>query len=145
MSKFRNKRGKETPKVSTASLPDIVFMLLFFFMVVTVIREKEILVDVSLPDASEVTKLVNRQKTEHIYIGQPIAGEENAAAVIQINDRFYSVDKIQYLLSNPAKEKHTVALQVDKDVTMGIVSDVKLEIRKANRLKLHYMAYKDLE
>ncbi len=143
MSKFKRNRSTGKTQISTASLPDIVFMLLFFFMVVTVIRQKEILVDVDLTKASEVTKLVDPRKTEHIYIGQPRKAEANAAPVIQINDKFVKREKVADAIAGNQGE--TVALQVDKGVTMGIVSDVKTEIRKANRLKVHYIAYKDID
>lgn len=71
MSKFKSKKGKGMPQVSTASLPDVVFMLLFFFMVVTVIRQREVLVDITLPEASEITELHDARKAEYIYIGKP--------------------------------------------------------------------------
>lgn len=145
MSKFKGKKGKAAPAISTASLPDIVFMLLFFFMVVTVIRQKEILVDITLPEASEITKLVNPRKAEHIYIGKPRGEHPDSAPMVQINDKFTKIDRIRALIADPAKQNETVALQVDQNVSMGIVTDVKTEIRKAERLKLHYIAYQDLE
>ncbi len=144
MSKFKKSAKKKQAQVSTASLPDIVFMLLFFFMVVTVIRQKEALVDVKLPKASELTKLVDPRKTEHIYIGKPRRSEPNAAPAIQINDKFVKKDGVAPAISGSGLENETVALKVDKGVTMGIVTDVKTEIRKANRLKVQYMAYQDV-
>jgi biopolymer transport protein ExbD len=145
MSKFKNKKGTTTPAISTASLPDIVFMLLFFFMVVTVIREKEILVDITLPEASEITKLLNARKAEHIYIGKARGQDPDSDPMIQINDKFTKVDQIRALINDPSRQNETVALQVDEKVSMGIVKDVKTEIRKAERLKLHYIAYKDMD
>lgn len=145
MSRFKNRKGKDRPMISTASLPDIVFMLLFFFMVVTVIRQKEILVDITLPEATEITKLVNPQEAEHIYIGQPINEVENAASVIQINDKFVKLEQVHYSVADPAKENEVIALEVDRDVSMGIVTDVKTEIRKANRLRVHYIANREME
>ncbi len=145
MSRFKNKQGKETPKVSTASLPDIVFMLLFFFMVVTVIRQKETLVDITLPQATEIAKLQNSRKTEHIYIGQDRRATTHEAPRVQINDKFIQVDDIHFTIADPAKDDDIIALEVDREVSMGIVTDVKTEIRKANRLKIHYMANQDYE
>ena len=71
MSKFRKKGGKSTPAISTASLPDIIFMLLFFFMVVTVMRESELKVQVQVPQATELTKLEQKSLVNYIYIGKP--------------------------------------------------------------------------
>ncbi len=142
MSKFKRKKKKDEVRISTASLPDIVFMLLFFFMVVTVIRQKEIMVKIHLPQATEVTKLEDPRKTDHIYIGPPRnTRQQNAAAVIQINDKFVKKERVA---ASIAKDKgETVALQVDKGVTMGVVTDVKLEMRKAERLKVHYIAHQE--
>ena len=72
MSKFSNKKGKEPPKVSTASLPDIVFMLLFFFMVTTVLRDAERKVTVNLPNATELTKLEQKSLVHYLYVGRPM-------------------------------------------------------------------------
>ena len=69
MSKFSKKRGKSKPEISTASLPDIIFMLLFFFMVVTVLRDATLKVSVSTPNASELTKLEKKSLVNYLYIG----------------------------------------------------------------------------
>ena len=71
MSKFKDKGSGGTPAISTASLPDIIFMLLFFFMVTTVMREVDPLVKVTLPEATEVTKLEDKALVDYIYIGPP--------------------------------------------------------------------------
>ena len=71
MAKFEKKMGKATPAISTASLPDIIFILLFFFMVVTVMREMEIKVENRLPQATELTKLERKSLVSFIYIGAP--------------------------------------------------------------------------
>ena len=62
MSKFTKKKSSELPAISTASLPDIVFMLLFFFMVVTVLRDSDLLVENKLPKADQVEKLKKELK-----------------------------------------------------------------------------------
>ena len=72
MSKFKKDNNKDTPGISTASLPDIVFMLLFFFMVTTVMRETTIMVKQSLPQASEIQKLEKKSLVSYIYIGSPL-------------------------------------------------------------------------
>ena len=72
MSKFKKDSSKDTPGISTASLPDIVFMLLFFFMVTTVMRETTIMVKQSMPEATEIKKLEKKSLVSYIYIGSPV-------------------------------------------------------------------------
>lgn len=150
MSKFSKKRGASTPEVSTASLPDIIFMLLFFFMVVTVMKESTLKVGVSVPDATELEKLERKSLVHHIYIGSPTAqyqAQYGTAARMQLNDQFAVVDDIPLFLEQEKlkvneKERDflTTSLRVDRAATMGLVSDVKLKLRKSNQLKINYSA-----
>ncbi|MCH8332097.1 MAG: biopolymer transporter ExbD [Bacteroidetes bacterium] len=152
MAKFQTKGDKGTPKVNTASLPDIIFILLFFFMVVTVMKESPKLVDVTVPQATELTKLEKKSLVSYIYIGKPVRRLQKRygdAPRVQLNDVIIADVKseiIQFIENerkkvSPAKEKFmTTSLRVDMDVTMGIVSDVKQELRKANALKINYSA-----
>jgi biopolymer transport protein ExbD len=150
MGKFAQKRGKESPAISTASLPDIIFMLLFFFMVVTVMRDSERKVDVTTPNASELTKLEKKSLVNYIYIGRPVEKFQAIAGTkprIQLGDKFADIKDIPLFL-----EKHRVkvpesqrgliktSLRIDKDVTMGIVTDVKTSLRKAGQLAVNYSA-----
>lgn len=148
MSKFRKKKGNRQPGISTASLPDIVFMLLFFFMVTTVMREVDLLVEVATPSATEITKLENKSLVSYIYIGAPMGslkktlGEEPR---IQLNDAFASKeDIIQWVEMEKNRRDEaeipriTWSMKVDQDTKMGIVTDVKQELRKANALKINY-------
>lgn len=153
MSKFRKNSNKDTPGISTASLPDIVFMLLFFFMVTTVMRETTIMVKQGLPQASEIQKLEKKSLVSYIYIGSPVERMQSTygtKARIQLNDAFATVDDIpQYITSERAArdEKEvpfmTTSIKVDKDTRMGIVTDVKQELRKANALKINYSTRKE--
>ncbi len=143
MTKFQSKKEKQKPAVSTASLPDIVFMLLFFFMVVTVMKDADQLVEVRLPDATELKKIKNRTDVQNVYIGKPfksLASTAGSAPRIQINDKFVEMDEVALILKKGTKEKDLINLRVDKDVTMGMVTDVKTEFRKAERLRVNYMA-----
>lgn len=154
MSKFRKNNSKDTPGISTASLPDIVFMLLFFFMVTTVMRETTIMVKQSLPQASEIQKLEKKSLVSYIYIGSPVErmqGTYGTKARIQLNDAFATVDDIpQYITAERAArdEKEvpfmTTSIKVDMDTKMGIVTDVKQELRKANALKINYSTRKEV-
>jgi len=147
---FRKKGGKKTPKISTASLPDIVFMLLFFFMVVTVMRETEQLVSVKYPKATELQKLEKKSLVSAIYVGKPTgnyAEKFGTAPRIQLNDAFADKeDIISFIQDERSKideklqNKMTTSLKVDQDVKMGIITDVKKELRKAGALKINYSA-----
>ncbi len=150
MSKFSKKRGATAPAVSTASLPDIIFMLLFFFMVVTVMKDSTLKVDVIVPNATELQKLEKKSLVSYLYLGKPkdkyreIYGTSTR---LQLNDKFASPDDIplfleQEKLSVP-EQLHpfmTASMRVDKNVTMGVVADVKVALRKANQLKVNYSA-----
>ena len=152
MSKFVKKRSKSSPAISTASLPDIIFMLLFFFMVVTVLRDAELKVAVSTPQATELTKLEKKSLVNYLYIGKPVPRYQSLYGTkprLQLGDKISEVHDIPIFL-----EKHrikvsenmrpgiTSSLRIDGQVTMGIVQDVKTELRKSDQLKVNYSAKK---
>lgn len=152
MAKFSRKGKGHMPSLSTASLPDIVFMLLFFFMVSTTMREQQVKVRVRLPAATEVAKLEKKSLTSFIYIGTPnrefqaIYGTD---ARIQLNDSFRTLEDIRDFISSEREKLDeadrgfmTVALKIDEDARMGMVTDVKQELRKASALKISYIARK---
>lgn len=148
MSKFKKKKDGDQPAISTAALPDIVFMLLFFFMVTTVMREVTLKVKVLTPKATEVNKLERKSLVSYIYIGEPIAALQSqfgTAPRIQLNDAFATKkDIIQFVEAEREKTNPvevplmTFSMKVDKEAEMGIVTDVKQELRKANALKINY-------
>lgn len=151
--KFSKKKSKGAPGISTSSLPDIIFILLFFFMVSTVLREKKPLVKVELPKATEITKLQKRNWVSNINIGPPQNQSRfGTAPRIQLNDAFGNVsDIIQFVENERAKKNEqirpylTFSLEVDQNVKMGIVTDVKQELRKANQLKINYATRQRVE
>ena len=155
MSKFRKDSKKNTPGISTASLPDIVFMLLFFFMVTTVMRETTIMVQQSLPQASEIQKLEKKSLVSYIYIGSPVERMQSTfgtKARIQLNDAFATLDDIpQYITSERSArdEKEvpfmTASIKADQNTKMGIVTDVKQELRKPNALKINNSTRKKVQ
>jgi len=140
------------PALSTASLPDIVFMLLFFFMVTTTMREQELKVKVKLPAATEVAKLEKKSLTSFIFIGQPTREYQTlfgTDARIQLNDSFKTLTDIRDFISAERESLDeadrgfmTVALKIDEEARMGQVTDVKQELRKASALKISYIARK---
>jgi biopolymer transport protein ExbD len=153
MSRFNPKGGKkEVPAITTASLPDIMFMLLFFFMVSTTLRENTINVSQSLPFATEITKLEKKSLVSYIYVGAPrreyqsLFGTETR---IQLDDKFATVNDIRGYIAGEwekrAEEdrpKMTVSLKADEKTKMGIINEIKTELRKAEALKINYSAKK---
>lgn len=152
MSKFNKKRGKTAPGISTASLPDIVFMLLFFFMVVTVLRDSELKVKVVTPFATELTKLEEKSLVNYVYVGRPVEKYQATYGTkprIQLGDRFSEIRDIPLFLEQhkvkvpeAKRSRITTSLRIDGSVTMGIVQDVKTQLRKSGQLKLNYSAKK---
>lgn len=150
MSRFKTKKGKGTPAINTSSLPDIIFMLLFFFMVTTVMREVTLKVRTKLPMATEVQKLDKKSLVSYIYIGPPINSKlYGTNSRIQLNDTFAKIDDIQEFVAKEREDRDeadrkfiTTSLKVDGLTKMGIVTDVKQELRKAGALKINYSTRK---
>ncbi len=155
MSKFQKKRGKSQPTISTASLPDIVFILLFFFMVITKMRETELMVSVVVPKATELEKLEQKSLIHYIYIGRPQARYQEiygTAPRIQLDDKFANVSDLPIFVENHKqgvpdglRKRVTSSMRVDGKITMGIVQDVKTQLRKIGQLKLNYAATKRVD
>lgn len=152
MGKFRKDSGKEVPAINTSALPDIVFMLLFFFMVSTTMKEVDTKVSNKLPSASEVKKLEKKSLVSYIYVGEPkeqfrkLYGTEPR---IQLNDQFANVGDIPDYIETERQQRDekevplmTTSLKVDKDTKMGIVSDIKQELRRVSALKINYSTRK---
>ena len=150
MGKF-NKAGKRgMPTLNSASLPDLIFTLLAFFMIVTTMREVSLKVEFKIPQGTELEKLEKKSLVTFIYVGKPTAefrkklGSEGR---IQLNDAYAEVDEIQAYVTNERssmKEEDqpfmTVSLKIDQDTKMGIVTDIKQALRQAYALKINYSA-----
>lgn len=151
MAKFNKKKEGDIPAVSTASLPDIVFMLLFFFMTVTTMKDSSLMVQNTLPNATETKKLEKKDRVIYIYVGKPTTQYQKTFGTqpkIQLNDKFADVKDIgPYILEQRAGKPQelqnvlTTALKVDKDANMGLISDIKQELRSVNALKVNYTTY----
>lgn len=152
MAKFGKSSSSEMPAISTSSLPDIVFMLLFFFMVTTSMRETEQKVMIKVPEASEAVKLERKDLASYMNIGTPIKhlqAQYGTEARIQLNDSFKNIDDIRDFvaaerdaMSEVDRQLMTVVIRCDRDVRMGIVSDIKQELRRCSALKILYTANK---
>ena len=148
MSKFKKKKSGGTPEVSTASLPDIVFMLLFFFMTATTMKDSDLKIENKLPKANQTAKLHKKQYVMYIYAGKPSERYRNTLGGsdrIQMADKIAPVSEVRNFIineratRNSEDEKYlTASLKIDKDVKMGLVQDIKQELRKVDQLKVNY-------
>ena len=158
MSKFKSDNKKKIPGISTAALPDIVFMLLFFFMVATVSKEEDLIVDITIPTAEQCKRLEDKSLEVYINVGAPVKelqGQYGSEPRIQLNDAIKDLTHIpQYIeekreeikrqaindeLGNRLVKKMIVSLKVDQKSKLGIIDDIKQELRKLNALKVNYV------
>ena len=152
MAVMKKKGNKSAPAIQTSSLPDIIFMLLFFFMVSTTMREITLIVKTQMPEATEISKLEKKSLVSYIYIGVPTNVKAYGDSPrIQLNNDYKSPAEIlEYItaerekLSEADRPQMTVSLKIDRGVRMGIVTEVKTELRRANALKICYVAQKSL-
>lgn len=136
--------------INTASLPDIIFMLLFFFMVTTVMREVTLIVKIKPPEATEVQRLEKKSLVSYIYIGVPVKSALfGTKPRIQLNDQFAKVEDIPSFIvaERQARDENdrkflTTSLKVDESIRMGIVTDVKQELRKSGAFRINYSTRK---
>ena len=127
MGKF-NKTGKRgMPELNTSSLPDLIFTMLFFFMIVTTMREVTLKVQFRVPQATELEKLEKKSLVSFIYI----------AEVSEVQDYIYQERENMKEEDQPFM---TVSMKVDSETKMGIVQDVKQALRQAYALNINYSA-----
>ena len=146
MSKFAKKK-KGLPAVNTAALPDIVFMLLFFFMVTTTMRETELVIKApQLPNATEVKKLEHKSLVSTIYVGKAKdQAKFGSGDKIQLNDKVASINDIASFIYSE-QEKHnpeevpymTTSIKSDVKASVGTIHDIRMELRDINALKVSY-------
>ena len=150
MGKFNKSGKKGMPELNTSSLPDLIFSMLFFFMMITTMREVTLKVQFRAPQGTELEKLEKKSLVTFIYIGQPTAQFQKqmvSETRIQLNDKFEDVSAVQdyiYQERENMKEEDqpfmSVSLKVDKETKMGIVTDVKQALRQAYALNINYSA-----
>ena len=131
---FEKRRANTKTEIPTSSMPDIIFMLLLFFMVTTTMREVEVLVDFKLPEAKAIEKIENKRLVSYIWVGKDKR--------IQINDSIVKMDEVQNIMygKKVALPEVIVSLRVDETTDMGFVTDIQQELRKANCLRVNYSA-----
>lgn len=142
MAKFKKKQANTEQKVPTSAMPDVVFMLIIFFMVTTVMREVELQVQIEYTEAENIEKIERKRLISYIYIGpERLAGNNLGDTKVQIDDAIiddiYAIRTIMYdkLLEQP---ELIVSLRVDETSEFGIITDVQQELRHANTLRINY-------
>lgn len=140
---IRRKKHRSVPGLNMASMPDLIFTVLFFFMIVTHMRNETVKVKLQVPQGTEVTKSSNKFSTINIYIGRNNYGDTQ----IQVNDRMCSLGQVGALvqnlkanLSEESQENLIINLRADRNTDMGIVNDLKKELRKIGALTIRYSA-----
>lgn len=148
MSMFKRTR-REIPGLNTSSLPDLIFTVLFFFMIVTHMRKVTLKVRYQVPQGTELTRLTKKTAVSYIYIGEPAVGSDidKAKTAIQLNDKYATTtDIIDYIAAEKSRmtpedqQQMTVSIKADKNTKMGIISEVKQALRKSKALKISYSA-----
>ncbi len=132
--KFEKKRASSKTEIPTSSMPDIVFMLLLFFMVSTTLREVDVLVQFQLPEAEAIEKIENKRLVAYVWVGK--------TGQIQINDNLVEIKEIGAIMYQKRVEipEVIVSFRVDKNSDMGIVTDIQQELRKVDARRINYSA-----
>ncbi len=152
MSKFKKKTNVKQD-IPTSSMPDVVFMLLFFFMVTTELRKTAVDVQQRIPQATQLRKLQRKSLVTNLYIGEPKKSEQfGEEPKIQAEDVFIEpsdiilwVNREKDKLPENEREQLTVAMKVDSEAKRGIIADVETELRKANARKILYSTLQKAE
>ncbi|MFO8100359.1 MAG: biopolymer transporter ExbD [Salinibacter sp.] len=144
--RFQRRSSDTDPEFTTASLPDIVFMLLIFFMVATVLREQDIKVRTQLPEAEALTKIDQKRLISKIHIGPLKKGENQGETAIQIDDALIENRRtIRQIMYNKLQEqpKLIASLKVDVDSEMEVLNEVQQELREAGALRINYSSNRE--
>lgn len=149
---LQNRRRRSMPVLNTSSLPDLIFTVLFFFMVATHMRKVTLKVKYTVPQGTELTRLTKKSAVSYIYIGKPVGAKvsgKSAESCIQINDKYASTADIAAYMSAEKKRmspedrlRMTVSVKADRGTRMALINEVKMALRKANVRKISYSAEK---
>ena len=150
MSRFKRQRERRVPGLNLASMPDLIFTVLFFFMIVTHMRDVDPKVQYNVPEGTELTKEVNKSGLVYLFIGKPVDAQGHVVGDetrIQLNDRYVTVaqlpeeiNKERAKMSEDERARMTVSIRADRDTEMGVINDVKQALRRAGALNINYSA-----
>ena len=147
---FINRKERKIPDLNTSSLPDLIFTVLFFFMIVTHMRKQNVMVKYQVPQGTELTRLTKKSTVSYIYIGRPESPQGKILSQksrVQLNDKYVKPDEVEdYMAAERSRmepgdiDKLTVSIQADRNTPMGIITDVKQSLRRAKALRITYSA-----
>ena len=149
MAGFKKKERRGMPEMNTSSLPDLIFTILFFFMMVTTMREVTLLVRIDRPSGTELEKLEKKSAVSFIYVGPPtdnLRAQMGNSTRIQVNDRF--IGDVREIMDFVAAERQgmmnqaeqVISIKADKGTQMGYITDIKEVLRKSWALRINYSA-----
>ena len=146
---FKKKSAGTKQEIPTASMPDIIFMLLIFFMVTTVLRETELLVTVRIPQAEAIEKIDQKRLIQHVYIGpENLETGGQGEPAVQIDDAIVrDLPQIRQAMYAALRDepRTIVSLRVDREVETGMLYDVQQELREAEALRVNYSTSREAE
>lgn len=154
MKTFFRRRQHAMPELNLASLPDLIFTVLFFFMIVTHMRDVELKVRYQVPQATQVQKFTHKSSVSYIYVGH-MQGTSDAGYYIQLNDKLLAmsaapnattsldaissyIEQERQRMSSEDQARMTVSIKADRDVPMGIIADIKKTLQKSYALRINY-------
>lgn len=143
MQSLYRRRRHQVPSLNMASMPDLIFTVLFFFMIVTHMRSDEVKVRLQVPQGTDMQKLTNKQSVINIYVGKG----EGADWLVQLNGDLVSpseiparIEAIRAAMAPENAEHLTVNLRADRRTPMGLISDVKEALQQSYALRINYSA-----
>ena len=148
MAVFKRKEGREMVEMNTSSLPDLIFTILFFFMMVTTMREVTLKVKFVVPQGTELTKLEKKSAVSFIYVGPPtdqLRAQMGSGTRIQLNDRYAEPREVMDFVAAERKGMvnegdQVISIKADQHTHMGYITDIKEVLRKSWALKINYSA-----
>lgn len=150
MIDFHRHRHRRVPSLNTASLPDLIFTVLFFFMIVTHMRKQTMKVKYQVPQGTELTRLTKKSAVSYVYIGRPETADGKVLSdrpCIQLNDKYATAADVEdYMVAERNRmspedvAQMTVSIKADRAVPMGTITDVKQALRRAKALRINYSA-----
>ena len=148
MAGFKKKASREMPEMNTSSLPDLIFTILFFFMIVTTMREVTLKVKFTVPTGTELEKLTKKSTVSFIYVGPPtdaLRAQMGSGTRIQLNDRYANPSEVMDFVAQERQgmanqAAQTISIKADQNTQMGYITDIKEVLRKSWALRINYSA-----
>lgn len=140
---LNSKRKRNVPELNTSALPDLIFTVLFFFMIVTYMRQTDVNMNVAIPSGNELQKLQKRYAVTYLYIGYDTDGtilmqlDKEATDITSLAN---ALQKKRSRLPDDEKQYLTVSVKADKKIPAKVIGDVKAVLRKTNVLRISYTA-----